>query len=130
MIKDELFLKASVDVYAAINLVTSVMCGHIKVTSDELLVCYCLLRRWQDTLGEDVPDPVNKLVSHMEQIAGEMLPVFHQCYELVKDGVQETDLSDIFAVSDAIADDTSEDSNDELSDQMIFIPIERNKYLS
>ncbi|MBE6450527.1 MAG: hypothetical protein E7016_01015 [Alphaproteobacteria bacterium] len=122
--KDELFIEAMKNVEQAIKLGTSVMCGHIKVAPEEFMVLYCLLRDWQDRMGKDVPDPINKLVNHIEHIVGDSLPVFRECYELTRMG------SPMAKAFSAIAEDVETGVNDDTSAQPFFIPIPRNKYVS
>ncbi|MBQ8870933.1 MAG: hypothetical protein IJ019_06125 [Alphaproteobacteria bacterium] len=83
-----------------------------------------MLRDWQDKMGKDVPDPINKLVSHIEHIAGDLLPVFRECYELTRVG------SPLAKAFSTIADDVESKVNEDTSEQPVFIPIPRNKYVS
>ena len=124
MNKDELFLNAYQDVWAAVNLGVSIMHGYVKLTPSEFLVYYCIVRGWQDKLGKDVPEPINSLVKQIEHIAGESLPVLHECYKNAQKVERLT--SDLF--SDEF--NKEPENNDSQQEQPIFIPIKRNKYLS
>ncbi len=127
MEKDELFVKAFSDVEAAIKLGTSVMYGHIKITPQELMVLYCLLRTWQDALGDNVPYPVNELINHIEKVAGNLLPALHECYKLIKEDDEADDHSSEIAT---LLNTTIENGNNDFPNQRIVTPIQRNKYPS
>lgn len=127
MEKDELFVKAFSDVYAAIKLGTSVMYGHIKITPEEFMVLYCLLKTWQEALGNNVPYPVNDLINYIEKVAGDLLPALHECYKLIK---EDDEVDDHSFETATLSNTTIESGNNDFPNQRIFIPIQRNKYPS
>ncbi len=80
-----LLQRAKTDVYCAANLAVGFLNGYLKLSPLQFLEMYCILREWQDKMGNNVPPIITKLIEQIIVLADEIKEALEDCYRQYKE---------------------------------------------
>ncbi len=104
MIKELLFKLAQKDVNIATLLAISIKFGHIDIVDGkELLEAYCILKHWLEKSDISANNPINLLVTELEELSEEQVCVLKEHYAEWKSSSEITLSDDVCDVSDQIS---------------------------
>ncbi len=114
------FKQAQEDVYYAINVGIGIHAGYIKVSAEELLEYYYIIKSWKDKLGNNAPIQLNEIIKKIEMIASDFIDALHDFYKKRK----QLDLikTNLNSMSSDLPDENKSDKTNELETFVFIFP--------
>lgn len=115
-----IFEQAQQDVYYAINVGIGIHAGYIKVSAEELLEYYYIIKCWKDKLGNDAPIQLSEIIKKIELGASDFIDALHDFYKKRKQlDLQKTNLN---SMNNNVSDENKSDETDKLETFVFIFP--------
>lgn len=116
----KVFEQAQQDVYYAINVGIGIHAGYIKVSAEELLEYYYIIKCWKDKLGNDAPIQLSEIIKKIELGASDCIDALHDFYKKRKQlDLQKNNLN---SMNNNVSDENKSDESPELETFVFIFP--------